>query len=112
MVSDAVIVASIGALAGIVSAAFAGRANHNAKRSREQVENDHSNNFREENDERHAETLEKFKQIFDRFTRVDRSIGGVRDDIRQQRDDHGDLAERVHDLEKIEMTNPRERKPK
>jgi hypothetical protein len=101
--SDAVIVAAIGAVASMVSVILAGRANHNAKKGREQVENDHSNNFREENDERHAETLR-------RFTHLDKAISGTHRDVRGLREDHSDLSDRVHELEKLEMTNPRPRK--
>ena len=98
--TDAVIVATIGAFASVLSVILAGRANHNAKRGREQVENNHSTNFREENDHRHAETLK-------RFDRIDSSVGEVRSDVRATRGDVSDLAERVHELERIEMTYPR-----
>jgi hypothetical protein len=100
--SDAVIVASIGAFASILSVVLAGRANHNAKRSRVQIENDHTDNFREENDRRHKETI-------GRFGRVDKLLGRVHNSVLQLRSDHSDLAERVHELERIEITNPRPR---
>lgn len=102
MIPDTVVVAAVAAVGSILSTVLAGRANHNAKRGRVQVENSHDTNLREENDFRHAETLK-------RFDRVDSSVGGVRSDVRALRADHSDLAERVHELERLEIRSRRDR---
>lgn len=90
------LVAIIASVPGCLAAIIGLRANSNAKRARFQVENDHETNMRVENDERHHELKSWLR-------RLDRSVGGVRDDYRL-------LAERVHTLEELEMTQPRSRK--
>ncbi|MGO7983434.1 hypothetical protein ACC691_36915, partial [Rhizobium johnstonii] len=57
-------------------------------------------NLRVENDERHAELVETLGEI-------KRDIGGIRQDNRQMRRDHGALTERVDHLYDLETTRPR-----
>lgn len=59
------------------------------------VTNDHAVNLRDDMDTKHDELL----------TMLRRDVGGMREDIRLQRRDHADLAERVHDLE---ITHPKQ----
>lgn len=107
--SDPIVVAIIGAAQALLIVLIS-RLSHrvtqvkrDAAVTRENVANDHPTNLREENDERHAETRGWFK-------RLERSIGGLHDDNRLLREDHSALAERVHDLEHLEITQPRRKK--
>lgn len=112
--SDPVAVAIIGTVGTIIAAFLATqqvklrRIDRNAREAREQVANDHIDadgrpiNLRVENDERHAETRSWFR-------RLERSLGGIRDDFRQLRHDHAQLAERVDHLYELETTQPRSR---
>jgi len=80
---DLILVAIVNGIVGIVIAIISLRANHNAKVARKhaassdyQTANDHDTNLRVELDER-------FTLLFDWMKRMDRSIGGVRDDHRE-----------------------------
>lgn len=110
--SDPVTVAIIGTLGTIIAAFLATqqvklrRIDRNAREAREQVANDHIDeagrpiNLRVENDERHAETRGWFR-------RLERSLGGIRDDLRLLRVDHTALAQRVDHLYELETTQPK-----
>ncbi len=66
-----------------------------AAATREQVQNNHSTNFREELDERHAEVTRGQERIY-------RHLEGVSSDVRGIRKDIGRIDDRVHDLEQGE----------
>ena len=57
-----VLVALVGAV-GLVGAALANRGRQHAKAAREQVQNSHGPNLREELDERHAENVAKLNKL-------------------------------------------------
>lgn len=97
-----------------------------AREVKEQVKNSHTTNFREENDEQHAEVVRELKAIrgtqashtrqiseLDRVQRgMQRDIGRLADaDVEQVREDHR-LGERIAELEKTgprpRPTNPQE----
>lgn len=67
----------------------AAAARTNSAAAREQVENNHDTNLREENDSRHAETKRWFDElretVTDQFRTVTRDIGGIREEIRDDR---------------------------
>ena len=99
--SDAVQVAIIAALPGILGVLISLRSNHNAKFARRnaasanrQVTNNHDTNLREEQDERHSHIMQWLR-------RLDKSIGGVHEDVRL-------VSKRVSVLEEIEMTQPKD----
>lgn len=107
--SEPIVVAIIGALQAVLIVLLS-RLSHrvtqvkrDAAVTRENVANDHTTNLREESDERHLETRRW-------FTRLERSIGGIRDDNRIVRTDLSALSTRVHELEQLEITQPRVRK--
>lgn len=96
--TDAVLIALIGC-AQAVTVAFVGvltvrmgKVRRDTTATREQVVNDHSTNFRDENDSRHAETRGWFRELR-------RDVGGIRKDIRQLRDDDHELAGRISRIE-------------
>lgn len=99
--SDTVIVALIG-LSQAVSLAIlgllakrVGKVRSDTTATREQVENDHTTNLREENDGRHAETAGWFREIR-------RDLGGIREEIRGIRSDHRALSGRVDNIQQKE----------
>jgi len=83
----------------IVVAIITTRTRHDARRTREQVENDHDTNLRVELDERHKETRGWFSGLA-------RDIGGIREELRGIRSSQQALDRRVQRLEDIEMTDP------
>lgn len=93
--SDAVAVALIGLAGTIVSIILTARLNGKVRRVREQVENDHARdpnkttNLRDDLDEKHDEIV----------TMLRRDVGGIRQDIRQLRNDLSRTDDRVHELE-------------
>lgn len=97
-----VMVALIASAPGILSVVVSARANHNAKRARTQVENNHHTNFREENDERHDEVVKSFNSLDSVLSRIHRTLGGLRDDVRAN-------SARIDLLEELEITHPRKR---
>ncbi len=109
-----IIVAGLGLIA-----ALANRTRQHAKASREQVENNHESNLREEQDERHIESMAAFsagraesmaaigelrRHIDARFEGQSADIRGLRKDIGRLADADGDLEDRIRDLE---ITQPR-----
>ena len=103
------IVGSVGAL-GVAIVNLAGR--HFTKirddikeqgaileRVRSQVENDHSTNLREENDQRHAETVRGIDRIADAVEETRKDIGGMREEIRGLRDRDNQLDTRIQRIE-------------
>ena len=58
-----------------------------------EVKNDHSVNFREENDHRHEELLQGIRD-------VKRDLGGLRADARNDREETRRIQDRVHLLER------------
>ena len=104
--SEPVVVAIIGALQAVLIVLIS-RLSHrvtqvkrDAAVTRENVVNDHTTNLRDENDTRHADVRRW-------FTKLERSIGGIRDDHRITRRDLAAISERLHDLEQLEITQPR-----
>lgn len=93
-----VLVATIGLIARVNVQVT--RVRRDAAEAKDQVTNDHSKNLRHELDDRHAETRGWFR-------RLERSIGGIRDDHRLTRIELHDLSERVSSLEHLEITKPR-----
>lgn len=101
--SDPVIVALIGC-AQAVTVAFVGvlavrigKVRRDTTATREHVVNDHTTNFRDENDSRHDETRGWFHELR-------RDVGGIREEIRGLRRDDRAIAERVARIE--ERGNP------
>lgn len=93
--SDAVAVALLGLVGTAASIILTALVNGKLKRVRAQVENDHARdptkttNLREDLDEKHDELL----------TMLRRDVGGIRQDIRQLREDLSRTDDRVHELE-------------
>lgn len=79
------------AFVGVLSVRI-GKVRRDTTATREQVVNDHTTNFREENDSRHNETRGWFRELR-------RDVGGIRQDIRQLRDDDHELAVRITHIE-------------
>ena len=79
--SDAVLVAIIASLPGVLSVVVAGRANHNAKKARYQVENDHTTNLRVESDDRHRDNARALANITRLLARGMQVLAGMREDI-------------------------------
>lgn len=111
---EAVMVALIGAaqaitlaLLGMVASRLGkvkndvGRVKSDAAAARWQVENTHDTNLREENDSRHAETKRWIdglqKSVTDQLRNVGKDIGGIREEIR---DDRRATRDRFADLER------------
>lgn len=119
--SDPVLVAMIATVGtilgtGITSAVNLVQTHKNGKKidqvksdssaSRAQVENSHTTNLRVEQDERHAEIMQRFDLQDARSESQERQIVGLQKDVRGMRSDIGRLAEkdeklddRIHDLE-------------
>lgn len=72
--SDAVLTALIASVTTVI-VALLNRTRQHAKAAREQVENNHSTNLREESDERHTENQTLLKQLA-------LDVGGMRQDMR------------------------------
>ncbi|MFE7067480.1 hypothetical protein [Microbacterium sp. NPDC057658] len=92
--SDPVLIAIVGcvqavtvALVGVIAVRI-GKVRRDTTVAREQLENDHTTNLREENDGRHAETAGWFRELR-------RDIGGIREEIRGIRQDHRHLSARI-----------------
>lgn len=102
--SDAVAVALVGLVGTVVSIVLTARVNGKVKRVRDQVENDHAadpsktTNLREDMDEKHDVIVSILR----------RDVGGIRQDIRQLREDLSDTNGRVHDLETTKERNTRD----
>lgn len=120
MVSEGIVVAIISAAAIVLGAliALVGRVNvkinkvgRDVRVARDQVANAHVDengkpiNMRDEFDDRHREITKTLQTI-------SLDIGGIRQDNRQLRHDHGALAERVDHLFELETTRDRRPKPK
>lgn len=90
--SDPVVVALITSANAIVTLILGAKLSGRVKRVQAQVENDHSTNLREEQDERHAELISNQKHAA-------RDIGGIREEIRGMRKDIRRERERIDDLE-------------
>lgn len=78
-----------------------------SKATRHQVENNHDTNMREENDERHDETVTLLKNVIATQKLQGNDIGGIREELRALRTDDHDQRDRIHELEK---TQPRPKK--
>ena len=93
--SDAIVVSIIAAV-GAVVVAWLGRKiiaiQKDSTATREQVQNDHTPNLREELDERHHEVMHSQR-------RLEKHIEGMSADIRGMRKDIGRIDDRVHDIE-------------
>ena len=80
--------------------ADAAAARKNSAAAREQVENDHDTNLREENDSRHKETkgwIDGIRRDMARqFSTVGRDIGGLREELRIDRQAN---AQRFNNIE-------------
>lgn len=76
------------------------------KRVQAQVENDHTTNLREEQDERHAENSRALHWLVGTVKTLVRDVGGIRQDLRDLRADVRHERDRIDDLE--ETLNPKE----
>lgn len=95
------------------AAASAGAAAADAKAAREQVQNSHETNFRDDHDTKHGEVISAIAGV---ESRVNARLAVIEGDIRGVRRDVGRLAdadarhdERIHDLE---QTQPRGNVPR
>ncbi|WDH80214.1 hypothetical protein PTQ19_07220 [Microbacterium esteraromaticum] len=81
-----------------------GKVKRDVSAARWQVENTHDTNMREENDSRHAETKRWIDDLSDNFTdqikTLAKDLGGMRAEIRGDRETHRALADRVTHLER------------
>lgn len=81
-----------------------GKVKRDVSAARWQVENTHDTNLREENDSRHAETKRWIDDLTDNFTdqikTLAKDLGGMRAEIRSDRETHRALADRVTHLER------------
>lgn len=109
-----ILVALIGSVGLITVGLLANRGRQHAKAARDQVENHHNTNLREEADDRHAENKALLENVLERVSGVDDRLAGVKSDIRGLRRDVGRLydadrthEERIHDLEKTQPPNRR-----
>lgn len=109
--SEGVLIALIAAGPGMVTAALGAlslvkvrRIRQDTAATRDQVENNHDTNLREEADERHEENAGLLRQLVTTVNGVVRDLGGIRAEIRALRDDDADQRERLHDLE---VTQPK-----
>lgn len=97
------LIAQIGAVAvavvtviGLIAVAILNRTRQHAKAVRYQVENDHSTNLRDDADKYHGETAAKLDALVDAVASLGRSVGSVRDDVRQVRDElQGEREDRL-----------------
>lgn len=88
---QAILVALIGA--GVLST------RRSVKRVQAQVENDHTTNMREEQDERHAENTRALSWLVGTVNNLVRDIGGIRQDLRDLRADVRHERDRIDVLE-------------
>lgn len=107
-----IVLASIVTAIGGVMVVILNRTRQHARAARVQVENSHSTNFREEQDEYHHAQLAAVASL---RTHFDTQINGVRSDFRGMRKDIGRLAdadkdhdERLRDLERTQPHPPKE----
>lgn len=84
----AILVACITGIPGIVAAVLANRGRQHARAARIQVENDHTTNLRDDQDEKHAETAGQNNLLIN-------LLMGAKSDIRGMRRDTGRLADRI-----------------
>lgn len=93
------IVAAVVAAVGIVIVAvITTRTRQHTRQIRDQVENHHNTNLREELDSRHAETAKWFRD-------VRRDLGGIREELRGMRETDRAQERRIQRLEDIEITD-------
>jgi len=131
--SEAVAVAIVSAIASVMVAGFTflgvlvSRSNGHAKRAaaiatsaatnassaardasaaRAQVENDHTTNLREEQDERHGENTSKLDAVLSALGEVRADIGGIRSDVRQLYRQDARTADRITDIEQTIPKGP------
>lgn len=96
--SDPVLIALVGCIQAVtvaivgVLAVRIGKVRRDTTATREHVVNDHTTNFRDENDSRHAETKGWFRELR-------RDVGGIREDIRLLRKDDRNLSARITRIE-------------
>jgi hypothetical protein len=97
--TDAVVVAIIAAIAGIVTTVLQLGSRRQMRAVRDQLENDHAKdphkvtNLRDDLDGKHNELLAPIRAVV-------RDIGGIREELRQLRRDLSHTNERVDDLER------------
>ena len=97
------------AVIAILGARLTRKVNHlsaDTKATRHQVENSHSTNLRDDQDDKHAELVELVKAVIGAQKSQGAEIGGVREELRGVRRDVSDLRgelgverERIRDLE-------------
>lgn len=111
-----VLVALLGAVGLLATGLLANRGRQHAKAARDQVENHHNTNLREEGDERHAENKALLETVLTRVDDLGERVTGVKADVRGIRRDIGRLADadrthedRIHNLETTQP--PTRRKP-
>lgn len=94
------------------AATSAGAAAADAKAAREQVQNSHETNFRDDHDEKHTAVMSAIAGVESRmdarFTNLEGDIRGVRRDIGRLADADARHENRIHELE---QTQPRTSPP-
>lgn len=109
-----VLVAIIGGIGMVTTALLANRGRQHAKATREQVENHHDTNMRDEGDQRHNQNVKT-------LARLETVVDGLANDLRGLRRDVGRLAtadqhlterttanaERIRELEQTQPPNRR-----
>jgi hypothetical protein len=106
-ISESLIGQTLGLLlpiAGLFGPALA-RTVNDGSQVKEQVKNNHVENFREENSAFHAEVLRSQSEVLRRFDATDREIAGLRKDVGRLYDwrEKG-LEDRFRDLERTQPT--------
>lgn len=97
LVDSAMEAASAVAVALIAAGVLSTR--RRVKRVQAQVENDHTTNMREEQDERHEENSRALHWLVGTVKTLVRDLGGIRQEIRDLRADVRHERDRIDDLE-------------
>lgn len=90
-----IVVATIGAIAAVISTFLANRGRQHAKAARTQVENNHSTNLREEGDERHAQNTTTLEAIQSDIRGIRRDVGRLTDRSHKHEDRIDEIDERT-----------------
>jgi 5-bromo-4-chloroindolyl phosphate hydrolysis protein len=102
-VSDAVLIAIIGAMQALGVAVVYAMQRGQRKRTeaiRYEITNDHEQPLREDMDEKHGAIVRLIQSLSASLRSVVRDVGGIREDIRQLRKDLSHTDERVDELER------------
>lgn len=78
-----------------------------AKAAREQVQNSHTVNFRDDHDTKHGEVMAAIARVDQRVVNVESDMRGMRRDIGRLADADARHDERIHDLERTQPQTPK-----